>query len=173
MLPNLPSAPFCLSSSVSAKTNLTQAFFDGDTFPHSAHALIHANCCPQLHSKGLLLNQLLHVEAVTSSSSPCFSRLALDTSCCCFDWILRRWRHGSVTTRKPQQYWCVYDYERTLNQFNNTFHTHAKNNINALRILSLKNLSKSGTRLRSTFCTKLASPSDTIAANSPHATVIC
>ena len=33
---------------------------------------------------------------------------------------------------------CVYDYEGTLQQFNNPFHTHAENNINSLKILSLK-----------------------------------
>ena len=50
--------------------------------------------------------------------------------------------HGSVTTSKPHQQSCVYDYEGTLNQFKNTFHTHAKNDINALKILSLKTLQK-------------------------------
>ena len=30
-----------------------------------------------------------------------------------------RKRRGTVTTTKPHQYWCVYDYEGTLKQFNN------------------------------------------------------
>ena len=51
--------------------------------------------------------------------------------------LFRRRRRGSVTTRKPHQYWCVHDYEGTLKQFNNTFHAHAENNINALKLLSL------------------------------------
>ena len=36
----------------------------------------------------------------------------------CFDWVWRRKRRGSVTTRKPHQYLCVYVYERTLKQWN-------------------------------------------------------
>ena len=40
---------------------------------------------------------------------------------------------SSVTTRKPHQYWCVSDYEGTSKQFNDTFHTHAKNKINSLK----------------------------------------
>ena len=43
---------------------------------------------------------------------------------------------------KPHQYWCVYDNEGTLKQFSDTFHTHAKNHINSLKILSLKFLQK-------------------------------
>ena len=53
----------------------------------------------------------------------------------CFDKVLRRRRRGCVTTRKPHQYWCVCDYEGTLKQFNNTFRTRAKSQINALKIL--------------------------------------
>ena len=56
--------------------------------------------------------------------------------------VLRRRRRGSVTTRKPHQCWRVYDYERPLKQFNDTFHTHAKNTINSSKFLSLKFLQK-------------------------------
>ena len=44
--------------------------------------------------------------------------------------------------KKQNICWCVCDYEGTLKQFNDTFHTHAKNNINSLGILSLKFLQK-------------------------------
>ena len=50
--------------------------------------------------------------------------------------VLRCRRRGSVTTKKPHHYWCVYDYEGMLKQFNNTFHTHAKSQINALKVVS-------------------------------------
>ena len=51
----------------------------------------------------------------------------------CFDWVERRRRHGSVTRRKPHQYWFVCDYEVTSKQFDDTFHTHTKNNSNSLK----------------------------------------
>ena len=36
------------------------------------------------------------------------------------DLILRRKRRGSVTTREPHLYWCVYDYDGTSKEFNDT-----------------------------------------------------
>ena len=44
--------------------------------------------------------------------------------------------------KKHNVCWCVCDYEGALKQFNDTFHTHAKKNINSLRILSLKFIQK-------------------------------
>ena len=38
----------------------------------------------------------------------------------CFDKVSRRRRRGSVTTKKPHQYWCVHGYEEMLNQFSDT-----------------------------------------------------
>ena len=61
----------------------------------------------------------------------------------CLNKVLRHRRRGSLTTRKPHHYWCIYDYEGTFNQFDNT---HAKNNINALTVLSINSHSKGGAR---------------------------
>ena len=66
----------------------------------------------------------------------------------CFDLVLRRRRRGCVTTRKPHQYWCVCDYEGTLKQFNNTFRTRAKSQINALKILPELQTPQGGTKER-------------------------
>ena len=54
----------------------------------------------------------------------------------CVDKVCRRKPHGSVQTRKPQQHWCVYDFEGTPKQFNNPS-TQAKSQINALKFHSL------------------------------------
>ena len=39
---HLPSVPFCLSLSASAKTDLAHACYDGETFPPFTHVLFHA-----------------------------------------------------------------------------------------------------------------------------------
>ena len=43
-----------------------------------------------------------------------------------FDEAQRRMRRGSVTTREPHQYKCVYVNEGKLIQSNKTFHTRAR-----------------------------------------------
>ena len=53
-----------------------------------------------------------------------------------------------MTTRTPHQHWCVYDYKRTLKQFNDTLHTHAKNNINSLKNSQPQILSKGSASFR-------------------------
>ena len=51
----------------------------------------------------------------------------------CFNCVQTRWRPGSVTTRKPYQYQCVYVYEGKQNK--NLLHA-CKSQFNALKILS-------------------------------------
>ena len=57
-----------------------------------------------LHSS-LIISLMLY----PSSSLPLLISISI-----CFDSVQRRRRHGSVTTRTPHQYWCVYDYEGTF-----------------------------------------------------------
>ena len=52
--------------------------------------------------------------------------------------------------KKHNMCWCVSYYEETLKQFNDSFHTHAKNNINALFNSQPQIPPKGSTRLLST-----------------------
>ena len=66
----------------------------------------------------------------TMKSKPNQTRLFL------FSLDLETQARGFSLTRAHYQHQCVHDYEGTLKQFNNTFHTHAENNINSLKKIS-------------------------------------
>ena len=72
-----------------------------------------------------------------SSSLPLLISISI-----CFDSVQRRRRHGSVTTRTPHQYWCVYDYEGTFKNLTTPSTRMQRNNINSSRIISLKFIQK-------------------------------
>ena len=79
----------------------------------------------------------------------------------CFDQVLRRKRRGSVTTTKPHLCKCVYDYEGTLKQFNNTFNTQAKSQTNTLKILSELSTPQGGTKERKEHPRSTSTPGPT------------
>ena len=81
--------------------------------------------CSSLENLLLKVALLLRQSAATRSNVRDHLHRNGDALSSCFVFILRR-RRGSVTTRTPRRYWCVYDYEGTLKQVNNTFHTRAK-----------------------------------------------
>ena len=51
-------------------------------------------------------------------------------------WFMDAGDTAPSTTRKPHQCQCVQDYEGTKKKLDDTFHSHAKSQINALKILS-------------------------------------
>ena len=64
---------------------------------------------------GKMKHNLLVIRNLSTGQKTCFS----------FDWVLRRRRRGSGTTRKPHRYWCVYDYERNAKNKSTNVASHA------------------------------------------------